>query len=117
MIWKKIPAALLRAAPALHKAADGTYVLFVLGLTATALRERDWHLQSGRGHCLDHLLPYIGISGAEAFFARRAVFRFAVFRLAVFRFVLRAGPRAPALRTVRFFARFFVFFFFAVIGM
>jgi hypothetical protein len=89
-----------------------------LGLTATALLERDWHLQSDRGHCLDHPLPYIGISGAATFFVRRAL-RFAGFRLAAFRFVLRAGPRAPALRTVRFFARFFVlvFFFFEVIGM
>jgi hypothetical protein len=88
----------------------------VLGLTATALPVRSSHLQSDRGHCLDHQLPYIGISGAATFFARR-VFRLAVFRLAAFRFVLRAAPRAPALRTVRFFARFFVFFFLAVIGM
>jgi hypothetical protein len=69
--------------------------------------------------------PYIGISGAAAFFAR-LVLRFAAFRLA-FRFVFaffaffvflvfRAADFAPALRTVRFFARF-VFFFFAVIGM
>lgn len=82
------------------------------------------HSRRDRGHCLEHRLPYIAISGAADFFAR-LVFRFAVFRFPALRFVLvfRAAPLAPALRTVRFFARFFVFafafvfFFFAVIGM
>ncbi|HEY5048738.1 MAG TPA: hypothetical protein VII49_12040 [Rhizomicrobium sp.] len=95
-------------------------------LAATATRMRILHLQGDRGHCLEHQPAYIAISGAEAFFVRR-VFRFAVFRLAALRFVLvfRAAPLAPALRTVRFtarfavrfFARFLVFFFLAVIGM
>jgi hypothetical protein len=82
---------------------------------------RKLHLQGDRGHSLEHQLPYIGIAAAAAFFVR-FVFRFAAFRLALrFVFVFRAGPRAPALRTVRFatrfFARFLVFLFFAVIGM
>jgi hypothetical protein len=105
----------LQATPALREANDGTFVLFISGLTATTLLECVWHLQSDRGHC-HRQSPYIGISGAATFFARR-VFRLAVFRLAAFRFVLRAAPLAPALRTVRFLARFFVFFFLAVIGM
>jgi hypothetical protein len=110
---------LLSAAPAALCAGGGTCVLFLLRLAATALRMQRMQLQGDRGHCLEHRLPYIGISVWVAFFAR-LVFRFAVFFLALrFVFVFRAGPRAPALRTTRFlvFARFFVFFFFAVIGM
>jgi hypothetical protein len=79
------------------------------------------HVQRDRGHRLEHQSAYIAISGAAAFFARLvlrfAVFRFAAFFFALRFFVLRAGAFAPALRTTRFFARFFVFFFFAVIGM
>jgi hypothetical protein len=83
-------------------------------------------LLGDRGHRLEHLLPYIGISGAAAFFARLD-FRFAALRFVfvffaflaflAFFFVFRAAPFAATLRTARFFARFFVFFFFAVIGM
>jgi len=71
-------------------------------------------MHGGRGLCLDHWMPYIGIGAAAAFLALR-VFRFAALRLA-FRFVLRAAP-FRAFVTVRFFARRLPFFFFAVIGM
>jgi hypothetical protein len=68
-------------------------------------------------------VPYISAGAGAAFFAR-FVFRFAAgfFATAFRRVVLRAAPRAPALRTVRFtgaLALLFVFrfVFFAVIGM
>ena len=94
----------------------GTLSRFLLRLAAIAMQRLNSNLQGGRGHCLDHQVSYIGIGAGAAFFARR-VFRFAALRLPALRFVFRAAPRAPALRTVRFFARFFVFFFLAVIGM
>lgn len=107
---------LLLAAPVQTETGFGTFVHLVRPAATT----KSWLNSSplsDRGHSLEHLLPYIGIAAGAAFFARR-VFRFAAFRLPAFRFfVLRAAPRAPALRTVRFFARFFDFFFLAVIGM
>jgi hypothetical protein len=61
---------------------------------------------------------YIAAGAAAAFFERR-VFRRAVFFFAALRpRVFLAAPRAPTLRTVRFFFPLaFRFDFFAVIGM
>jgi hypothetical protein len=61
-------------------------------------------------------MSYIAAGAAAAFFERR-VFRRAVF-FAPLRRVFLAAPRAPTLRTVRFFFVFaFRLDFFAVIGM
>jgi len=75
------------------------------------------HLPGSRGLSLEHQVPYIAAGEGAAFFARR-VFRFAVFFFATLRRVFLAAPRAPTLRTVRFFLAFvFRLVFFAVIGM
>jgi hypothetical protein len=59
---------------------------------------------------------YIAAGAAAAFFERRDFRRVAFF--APLRFVFLAAPRAPALRTVRFFLPFDLRLdFFAVIGM
>ncbi|MGH6887608.1 MAG: hypothetical protein ACREHF_00145 [Rhizomicrobium sp.] len=72
---------------------------------------------NNRGLSLDHEVPYIAAGAGAAFFARRA-FRFAGFFAALRRVVFLAAPRAPALRTVRFFlAPPFRLDFLAVIGM
>ncbi|HEY3777586.1 MAG TPA: hypothetical protein VGL35_05970 [Rhizomicrobium sp.] len=84
---------------------------------AAAARPAHSRPSGDRGLSLDHEVPYIAAGAAAAFFDRR-VFRFAVFLAALRRVVFLAAPRAPALRTVRFFlvAAFFLDFF-AVIGM
>jgi len=68
--------------------------------------------RTDRGPAFDQV-RYIAAGAAAAFFVRR-VFRRAFF--APLRRVFLAAPRAPTLRTVRFFFAF-DFRFFAVIGM
>jgi hypothetical protein len=85
----------------------------LFGLTAAARRSA--FAPAGLTAVQPLTKPYIAAGAAAAFFVRR-VFRRAFF--APLRRVFLAAPRAPALRTVRFFLPFdFRFDFFAVIGM
>jgi hypothetical protein len=96
---------------------DRSQVCGISAGLAAAIRRASQRQSDNRGLSLDHEVPYIAAGAGAAFFARRA-FRFAGFFAALRRVVFLAAPRAPTLRTVRFFLpAAFRLDFLAVIGM